>query len=481
MNIVLVVFDTLRKDCVGCYGSPPWWRIDTPNLDSFARESIRFTRAFPNALPTLPARIALYTGQQVYPFEKGDVRLRGDFVGAPGWGPIPEEWPTMAEMLQEEGYRTGLISDLYHMFKPSKNFWRGFDQWTFLRGQEADPFRSGPHLTEEQVNYWLAEELRKLERPLPIGVQFDERELIRFVQQCVMNIHDRTLEEDFFAARVFQEAARWVEQNRDAETFFLTVESFDPHEPWFVPSHYRRHYLDSEGQEQVITGYQDVTEMDPALLQRTRANYSGLVTFCDRWFGYFIESLRVLGRLDDTLIIVTSDHGHSIGEGNYLGKRGYPSSPETFELPLLVRFPGGENGNRTSDMFVQHTDITAAILDAAGVPPSIPLDGKPFLQPALQGQSISRDHVTVGWSASPTVITDRWWFNGKFDGTGILLHDLAEEDPFARNVADDHRPVIDRLYQTALEDAGGAFPDWLIELAALEADAPGCSPLAARA
>ena len=164
MNIVLVIFDSLRKDCVGAYGNPPWGEIHTPHFDAFAAQSLTMTRAFPESLPTLPTRRAVYTGQRVYPFHKGDFRLKGDFVGAPGWGPIPEAQPTLAERLREAGYRTGLIADVYHMFKPSKNFWRGFDQWTFLRGQENDPFRSGPRLTQEQLDHWLPREMHQPSR-----------------------------------------------------------------------------------------------------------------------------------------------------------------------------------------------------------------------------------------------------------------------------------------------------------------------------
>ena len=84
MNVVLVVFDTLRKDAVGSYGlTPPWelGRIATPNLDAFARESIRLTNAYPESLPTLCARRAIYTGQRTYPFHNGDFRaLKGDFT-----------------------------------------------------------------------------------------------------------------------------------------------------------------------------------------------------------------------------------------------------------------------------------------------------------------------------------------------------------------------------------------------------------------
>jgi len=133
MNVILVVFDSLRKDCVGCYGQPPWGKVHTPVLDALAKESLVFDRAYPESLPTLPTRRALYTGRRVYPFHMADYRLRGDFVGAPGWGPIPEDQPTVAESLQAAGVRTALVSDVYHQFKPSKNYWRGFDQWVFLR------------------------------------------------------------------------------------------------------------------------------------------------------------------------------------------------------------------------------------------------------------------------------------------------------------------------------------------------------------
>jgi len=283
MNIILVIFDSLRKDCMGVYGSPPWGKVYTPHFDSFAKESLVFTRVYPESLPTLPARRAIYTGRRVYPFHNGDFHLHGDFVGAPGWGPIPEEQPTLAELLSASRYRTGLISDVYHMFKPSKNFWRGFHQWTFLRGQEVDTARSGPRLTQDEIDYWL-----------PREIQNDG--FVRFIQRCITNIRDRTREEDYFGPRVLKEAALWLEQNRDADRFFLTVESFDPHEPWLVPEYYRRMYLEEEGREQVVSLYRDVSDLDPKLLARTQANYSGEVTMCDRWFGFFMDTLRPFHR-----------------------------------------------------------------------------------------------------------------------------------------------------------------------------------------
>ena len=73
---------------IGAFGRPPWGPVSTPNLDRLAAESLVMDRAYPETLPTLPARRALYTGQRCYPFPDGVYRLKGDFVGAAGWGPI---------------------------------------------------------------------------------------------------------------------------------------------------------------------------------------------------------------------------------------------------------------------------------------------------------------------------------------------------------------------------------------------------------
>ncbi len=469
MNIVLVVFDSLRRDCIGCYGPTPFeWEVATPHLDALAEESLVFDRMYPESLPTLPTRRALYTARRVYPFDKGDFRLRGDFVGAPGWGPIPEDQDTLAELLKAAGYRTGLVADVYHMFKPSKNYWRGFDQWTFLRGQEIDPSRSGPEPTEQLIRRYLPEEL---ERAAPHRRQF--------VITALKNMYGRQREEDYFNARVLIESARWLEQNRDAEKFFLTVESFDPHEPWFVPEHYRRMYDGSDGPEQVISGYRE-DEMSPDLLRRTQANYSGLATMCDRWFGHLVETLRALGMLEDTILIVTTDHGHSIGDGGYVGKRGYPSHTSVFDVPLLVRHPDRIGAGKRCDLFIQHTDLGAQILDFAGVEAPEGIDGRCFYGAAVHGGTPIRNHVTVGWGPNVTVIDENWWMNCKADGTGVLLRDLSAEKPFQSNVADDHRDVVRRLFGAAMADAGGEIPEWILEMARKQEDAPGCSALAAR-
>ena len=157
-------------------------------------------------------------------------------------------------------------------------------------------------------------------------------------------------------------------------------------------------------------------------LRRTQANYSGLVTFCDRWFGFLMETLRVLGLLDNTMVIFTTDHGHSIGDRGYMGKRGYPSTPEVYEVPLMLRFPGAQT-RREDQRHVRPTHRMRR-------PPSSNLPGSNRPNPLTDGLSSTQRspapkpivyHVTVGWGSTPTVITDQWWFNCKVDGTGVLF------------------------------------------------------------
>jgi arylsulfatase A-like enzyme len=297
-------------------------------------------------------------------------------------------------------------------------------------------------------------------------------------------MRDRSAEEDYLAPRVLKEAALWLEQNRDAGKFFLTVESFDPHEPWFVPEYYRRMYMEEGDRESAFSIYGDVTETDPKLIAGARAGYFGNVTMCDRWFGFLMETLRVLGRLDDTMVILTSDHGHCVGDrlftGAFMGKRAYPSTPVLFDIPLMIRFPGAEHAGLKSDLLAQHHDISASILEAAGVEPPVEIDGIPFLKNAVAGKAGERAHVTVGTSTVITVIKDNWWLNCKVDGTGVFLRKLDDKEPFTENVADENRDVVNELYSLAKADAIGGFPDWLLERARAQNDAPGSGKIVAR-
>jgi arylsulfatase A-like enzyme len=130
VNVILIVFDSLRPDATQLRNG---W-ADTPNLARLAAASTVFTNAYPEALPTVCVRRAIHTGKRTFPFRGYEPR-KGDPVQLPGWMPIPEGQTTLAESFLEAGFRTALITDTWHLVKPSMNFLRGFTEWDLVRGQ----------------------------------------------------------------------------------------------------------------------------------------------------------------------------------------------------------------------------------------------------------------------------------------------------------------------------------------------------------
>ena len=192
-------------------------------------------------------------------------------------------------------------------------------------------------------------------------------------------------------------------------------------------------------------------------------------------FPGFVETMRALGLLENTVLMVTNDHGHNIGDRQFLGKRGYPSGRAVFDVPLLIRHPQGQGAGKRSDVFLQHTDMAAQILEFAGAAPQKPMDGRAFWGSALNAGDGDRDHVTVAWGSAITVIDSGWWFNAKIDGSGPFLYDLAADPELTRNVADEHPDECKRLFGLGVADAEGGFPDYLMDICKRQADAPGCS------
>jgi arylsulfatase A-like enzyme len=463
VNIVLVIVDSLRQDHVGAYGNP--W-IATPNFDAFADASARFTRCYPEALPTLPMRRALHTGIRTYPYH-GHLDYKGDFQGvAPGWGPIPEEQDTIAEILGANGYRCAFVTDTYHQFKPSKNFHRGFHEWHWVRGQEMDCYRSGPAVSEASVAAHMKEPIDANPR------------LADFLRGYLRNNTYRMTEQDYYPARVFTEASRWVWDNLDAEKFFLVVDSFDPHEPWDPPEYYRKMYDPDDDVTDLIQSLYGPWKgvLTPREVKRLQANYAGEVTMVDRWFGYFMETLRTSGRLKDAVVAVISDHGHNLGwdpgDKGLISKQSHPMTHGVADLVMMIRHPAGEGAGTVCEKLVYNVDLTAALLSMAGVIPNAPIDGI-NLWPAVQSADETiRDYVTIGWGPLVTVITDDWWFNASIWGESPLLYAVKEDHSLERNLAKEQPGVCKELLSLAIQDTGGGIP----EVFTAFHNAPGCTP-----
>jgi arylsulfatase A-like enzyme len=445
VNVVLVLLDSLRADHVGCYGRGPTaegWTCRTPSLDALAAEGIRFTRAFPEALPTIPVRRAVHTGTRTFPFRDW-VPQKGDTVRAYGWQRIPEDHVTLAETLQAAGYRTAFISDAFHQFKPSMNFHRGFDHWQWIRGQERDPIGPTGRISETDVDARLTDDSRKT----------GPRALL---QQYLANALERRHEEDWQAPKVFLAASRWVEENVGTDKpFFLLIDSFDPHEPWDPPRYYTDLYDPGyEGTEVITPKYGASDYLTAAELRHMRALYAGEVTMTDRWLGHFVDQLRATGVLDDTLLIVTADHGHQLGEHGLTGKISWGLHPELMDVPLIVRRPGGDGAGTTCDALAQAHDLAPTILAALGVAPVVEMQGLDALAVAA-GTAPPREYATCGFNNYVWCRDARWVYIARNDGAEAKLYDVVADPDHREDVASANPRVVAEMRRRIVADAGG--------------------------
>jgi arylsulfatase A-like enzyme len=439
MNVVLIIIDSLRKDHVGAYGNS--W-IKTPSLDAFARESLRFTRAYPESLPTICARRAIHTGFRTFPYKDRPSEQR--HAPAYGWLPIPREQATLAETLEARGYQTMLVTDTYHQFRPPMDFNRGFDTCYWIRGQEKDHYRPILPASDEEIR----------ERYLLHGEALKAR-------QYLANTRDRETEEDWFAPRVFLRATEFLEAASKREPFFLVVDNYDPHEPWDPPEKYTSLYYPDgfDGPEPFTSIYGRDDYLTERQLRRMRALYAGEVTMVDHWLGRFLDRMDELDLFENTLLILLSDHGHALGEHGYTGKPHYALWPELTDIVFMIRHPEGKGAGETSDYYASTHDVAPTILGFLGVEPVQPMEGQD-LSMLLEGRGPEqRPHFTLGYSEFVWARDEGYAMFGRNDGEEAKLYDLLADPKMDSDVAAKHPDVVRRMFEEyVIGDAGGPLP-----------------------
>jgi arylsulfatase A-like enzyme len=442
MNVILVILDSLRKDHIGVYGND---RIQTPNLDDLAEESLLFSRAYPESLPTLCARRAIHTGMRTWPF-RNFIRLPGETFQPAGWQPIPEVQTTVSEILFASGYSTAMFADTQPLFHPSMNFQRGFGVFEWMRGQERDRFHPKLGVPQEQIRQNT--------------VPGNDVRMVDKVRQYLANTRDRKTEEDWFAPRLFTRGMEFLEQAGEGQPFFLVLDCFDPHEPWDPPEKYVSLYSDDyQGRDPIVPNYGASDWIGARQLERMKALYSGEVTMVDRWFGRFLDKMESSGRMDDTLLLVLADHGIAHGEHGYTGKPDNVLWPEVTDIPFYIRHPEGKGAGKTSDYYASTHDVAPTILGSLGIKTQQEMDGQD-LSPLLEGSEPgSRSHFTLGYNDHVWARDERYVMFCINNRSRPHLYDLRSDPGMDRNIARGNRDIVRRMFDDyILEDAGGSLP-----------------------
>ncbi|MCW4020264.1 MAG: sulfatase [Candidatus Bathyarchaeota archaeon] len=443
MNVIVVMLDSLRKDHLGCYGNE---RIHTPNLDEFAKESVTFTRAFPEALPTIPVRKAMHTGMRAFP-NRGYVPRKGDTVKIAGWEPMPENQITMSEVFKHEKYLTALFCSTYHMFKPSMNFHRGFTEWEWIRGQEHDPYRT-PLKGD-------VEDLKNLPCELAYGC------VGHGLASCLANIQGWKTKDDWFPAKTFGAAIQWLERNRDADRFFLVVDEFDPHEPWCAPKPMLDLYFDTASYKgrRIINTRSGPYRFREGELEYTRAQYAAEVTLVDKYVGRLLDKVKELGFWENTVVMVLSDHGHPIMEHGILHKVApLCLYPELTDLVYMIYHPAKQYAGTRCDAYVSTHDVTPTLLALAGIALPVEMEGRDVWEWVTEETNDRREYMTLIYGGYVWCQDEEYAYIANLDGGDVRLYDLREDPEQRRNIADQKPDVCGKMYKRVLTDAGGSLP-----------------------
>ncbi len=444
MNILLLIIDSLRPDHVGAYGAA---YVQTPNVDRIAARGLRFNRAFPEAMVTIPARRSIFTTKRIFPYR--DFVPNKELGTSPGWLPIEDTEHTFTSELRRHGYWVAQVSDNPHLAftKAYEPFRKTFSHWKSVEGQSGfvRPPESIPLST---VYDWLPEFLR------------DER-YVPGMRKYLANSGGGVNEEETVAARVFREGANTLEEARLRQPFCLTIDCFDPHEPWSPTPKYVDMYKHPgyEGPNPGVTNYGFARNWTPELLRHLHAIYAAEVTQTDVWLGRFLDRFLELGLEENTVILLLSDHGYLLGERGYTGKVPSQLHPELAQVPFVLAHPDRRAAGETSSYFASTHDVGPTLLSMVGLDPPGWMDGTD-LSPVLQGGDPAerREFHYGGMYNRFFIRTDDWVLIGDNRGLERHMYDLRLDPRELANVLDEHPDVNEELYRTVLDAAGGPLP-----------------------
>ena len=333
-NVLLVVADTLRADELGCAGNPA---NHTPHLDALAARGTLFTQCFSVSSWTAPAMGTLLTG--LSPRRHGKTEF---------YSLLDNELITVPEYFRAGGFHTFAVST-NPILKSYFGFMQGFDRFI----ETAKSYDAAWWLTGTSWRRWLGPLAYKC--PATIPVNDADMAVERFLELLDIAPPDRP--------------------------FFAWVHLMDPHTPYAAPEPYRQKYVDGDPPD--FTFRNDLLDVprttDAKSLKAYRGLYRGEVAFLDDQVGRLMAELERRGRLEDTTIVFTADHGEHFRRHGLL-LHGYSLfDPET-HVPLIVAPPKPPD-RRLVEQPRQLLDVPSALFDLAGLarPVDLPGDGLRYL------------------------------------------------------------------------------------------------------
>lgn len=371
MRILFIDIDTLRADHLGCYG---YLRDTSPNIDRVAAQGIRFNNMYVTDAPCLPSRSALWSGRT--------------------------------------GYHTGVIDH---------------------GGTAADPFIQGPSRGFRDVydaTGWISQ-LRRLGLYTATVSPFGERHSAWWWYAGYREIINPGLGGVESAEQVTPLALDWISRNAQKDNWFLHVNYWDPHTPYRAPDSFGNPFesaplpgwLTESVRQKSWNGYGPHSAQEPlgfgepsdaaivkdyprvpiqldsmAAVHRWIDGYDTGIRYADQHVGILLDALKAEGVLDDTIVIISSDHGENQGELNVWGDH-QTADEITCRVPLIIRWPGLSAQPRVDHALHYHFDWAATLIEMLGGQVPGNWDGRPFTEAFRTGAERGRDALVVSQGA----------------------------------------------------------------------------------
>ena len=338
-NIILITIDALRPDHLGCYG---YERNTSPNIDRLAKEGVIFTQAIAQSCWSYPSIFSILTS--TYPSTHGVLSPSHNL----------KEVPLLSQILKENGYYTVAIC-AHYTISEVKKLRDSFNKFFSFKGEED--------------NFWIVNN----------------------------------------AQEVTKIAKKWL-RNNYKRRFFLWIHYMDCHGPYKPPSPYDKMWIKEQfnkldhlsvsehlwlglgGVPKYMSKFMDIEHMSK---ENYISQYDGEISFVDNQIGFLLDELKKLGVEKKTIIILTSDHGESLGEHNYFGHE-LLLYDNLLKVPLIIKCPHIFSSNKIITKQVRSIDIMPTILDILNLKQPDIANGKSLI-PLIQGKE--NFHVLYAFSS----------------------------------------------------------------------------------
>lgn len=420
MRIIYFDIDTLRPDHLGCYG---YHRNTSPNIDKITEEGSIFTNCYASDAPCLPSRASFFTGR---------FGIHTGIVGHAG---------TAADMRitgKERGFEDFYLkNNLVSILRKAKYY-----------TVSISPF------AERHSAFWFCSGWNEMYNPGKEGLEI--------------------------ADDIFLYANKWLEDNGNKDNWFLHLNLWDSHTPYRTPKSFQISFENdpppswitensiTELKNRAIPGSPNVNLKLINFFKKMQAlpkidnlgdfkswinGYDIGIRYVDHFVGKIVALIRKLGIYDDTLIIISSDHGENQGELQVFGDHA-TACHIVNRVPMIIKWPK-KKWNKQYDSLIYATDIAATLIEGVGKRVPSFWDGKSIYKEIEDRSEFGRNYLVLGqnaWTCQRTIRFENWtlirtYHTGLIKYPELMLYDFANDFHMTNNLAKERPDIVEKGLQ----------------------------------